>query len=1682
MFRILTISIFLLFSSKSFGQTVSFDLVPQANIASTTLTSQGMNVQITGAANSRYQLFGSNSANGPYSQVGFIVTNASGSGTIVDPAALTNPTRFYKAPFFTYPGNTPQATQNSVSLLSNGNYFFTFTGVPYGLYEIQFASNMAAYLSSNGQTPLTYSYEASVRADATGKFTYELMTAPITPMPTPTPTPGTAPSWASLYLQAYAIGWVNSATPSTSLTIPLKGNLSPHATADRFYKDSACTQLLLSTTPASLSAGVSTAVFNQNAVNNIYANFTDIFSQTSSCQQVMQYVHDTIPPQVNTFAIAINSVSSTNIIASLYSNIFGATQMAMTTTANCGGTLTWKTFNANSSFYLPLQNGTQTIWAIYKDAAGNLSTCYSDSLSFQAAPPSITFQSPSQLVSGASRVQLIVSAGGAPVLSYQWFKNGVALSGATASTFTIASAQPSDAASYTVKVTNNYGNVTSSAIALTVTPAPTIVTQPVSQTIAAGSNATMSVVATANGAISYQWMFNGVDIPNATSSTYSITGAQTSNTGGYSVRITNKVNGASSSVVSASVTLTVNPQAPIIGTQPLAQSLPYNNNVSFSVAATGTAPLSFQWQKNGVNLVDGTKVAGSTTSTLKLSSIQSADAGNYSVLVSNSAGSTASATAALTVTNPLTITTQPLSQTVAFNAAASMSVVASGGTLTYQWTKDGVNLANGGRISGATAATLSITGAQPSDAGSYIVRITNAGGTVPSNAAILTVKAQPPSALTYLRSSASYFAGYSITPNTPSNSGGPIDSYTVSPALPAGLILDSRTGWISGTPTSVQLAQNYTITATNTGGSTTAIVSIAVKASQIQNFSYSPSAVTVGINSPAIRMVPSLDGGDPTVRYALNAGSLPPGIFLDPVGGFVSGSPTASWATSAYSIKATNSISSLLAPISIFPAATSGTPKLNVRYNLSIVGGSSGNGVSLAASANQQTISLVLTNDGNGTLNLNPASLASPYRDGTVGFYIMNNISVSSLAPGQSTTISVVLGSTTANPTNNGGGIQANTLMIPSNDPSVANGLYSVALSGSLLNSFELSFSKAGTSLASGNPIGFGSVNLNSAAVNIPITVGTKQVCDSWTCSSYTMYVSADLNGDHSPFSVSPLRFNLAKGGTNTMNITFNPANLPPGNYQDLLIVGFTGTGTGSVAGSSAQSMYFFPLSATISAAGATAQQVLSVSSNGQTFGPNMDIFLGTTPRGSLITRTIQLKNISGGIIKAIPNSSGFTVTSQNPSEFPVVQQIDQTNWANNEVRNLNVAFAGSSMANAVRSGTLVLTYTNPNVARSLGYFLINLSGMSPNITNSASGISVAANNRLIGNGQAAEVDLNSVISGSTSPTTQITVKNTSSSPISVTQVATSDPGVILDGFSPFSLATNGSNSFNLKMNTQSSGIKAATVTITYQAGSATQSFSFKAGGLIWTAKNEVLSTDTSCHPGGANPCTYQANPNYTAFGSEALALAKAQTEAQFSSLISTLTFNDPEFKLKTMLPASDLGTRLFNLVVASNRLKKSLGATAFVANWANALFQARKAAAPAGTSDDVIKKTILTDIQNLLASVIDNGNGDPLATARSQLLMSIANIKQFNALSRNYAAFELTKGVETVSNINSVGRYFLRNTLANIYIGTDPTKDELTKILNPVLKALTDPIAKAPIVKAIIAHYPEFYYAMKGN
>lgn len=351
--------------------------------------------------------------------------------------------------------------------------------------------------------------------------------------------------------------------------------------------------------------------------------------------------------------------------------------------------------------------------------------------------PMIAIAPASVSVAAGQPASFSVTVSGTAPLSYQWQRNGNDIAGATDASYSIAAPSEADSgALLRVVVTNAAGTATSSAAVLSVgvavVAAPSIIVQPQSASTLDGTGATFSVAAQGTDPFIFRWRRNGTDIADATGSSYTTPALAVPDSGAvYSVVVSN----AAGSVTSANATLTVTPVPPSIASAPAPVAVSVGQIATFSVTAAGTAPLAYQWRRNGV------VIAGATSASYATSAAALADNGAlFSVVVSNAAASATSANAALSVSALAAapgILTAPQNATVSEGQAATFSATASGtAPLVYQWRR------NGSDISGANATSYTTPAATLADNGArYSLRVSNSVGAQTSADAALTVQA-----------------------------------------------------------------------------------------------------------------------------------------------------------------------------------------------------------------------------------------------------------------------------------------------------------------------------------------------------------------------------------------------------------------------------------------------------------------------------------------------------------------------------------------------------------------------------------------------------------------------------------------------------------------------------------------------------------------------------------------------------------------------------------------------------------------------------------------------------------------------------------------------------------------------------------------------------------------------------
>lgn len=272
--------------------------------------------------------------------------------------------------------------------------------------------------------------------------------------------------------------------------------------------------------------------------------------------------------------------------------------------------------------------------------------------------------------------------------------------------------------------------------------APTITTQPADATAGVGGSVVLAGAADGGLPLNYQWLFNGQPIAGANGPLLALNNLNAANAGTYQLEVRNAENTVRSRVARLSVSGAVAPavQPPSLTVAPAPQTVTAGSTATFAVVAGGSAPLAYQWLRNGAD------IAGATGPVLSLPQAGAALAGDYSVRVSNSAGAVTSLAVALAVQAapepPVlvapSITVQPFGLAVVAGQGATLAVAASGsGLLSYQWLHDGQP------VPGATQAALVFPAIDAFFAGRYTVTVSNAAGSVVSEVATLVVTPQP---------------------------------------------------------------------------------------------------------------------------------------------------------------------------------------------------------------------------------------------------------------------------------------------------------------------------------------------------------------------------------------------------------------------------------------------------------------------------------------------------------------------------------------------------------------------------------------------------------------------------------------------------------------------------------------------------------------------------------------------------------------------------------------------------------------------------------------------------------------------------------------------------------------------------------------------------------------------------
>ncbi len=353
-----------------------------------------------------------------------------------------------------------------------------------------------------------------------------------------------------------------------------------------------------------------------------------------------------------------------------------------------------------------------------------------------AGVPAITSHPQDRVAATNANVSFSVSVCGTPPFGYQWRLNETNIANATNATLNLFNVTVLNAGRYTVVVSNPAGSVTSEPATLVVQFPPLILAHPQPATAIRDQNASFSVTAGGTPPFGYQWQFNSQPLPGKTNSTLFISPVRASDAGNYSATVFNTAGSIQSSnallTVLIPATITQQPgratnRLTLTSTNPIAYA-PASSE--FKVAAVGTGPLTYQWRFNGVNL------PGANGTNLIVSNVTPANAGDYTVVVTDSVGPAVSQPGVLTVfVDPIFII-NPISQSGPAGASVTVSATIIGypPPFGYEWRKGSTPLSSNTASDTVTFFTTNLffTTVGNSSTGQYRVVVRNVakpGGT-----------------------------------------------------------------------------------------------------------------------------------------------------------------------------------------------------------------------------------------------------------------------------------------------------------------------------------------------------------------------------------------------------------------------------------------------------------------------------------------------------------------------------------------------------------------------------------------------------------------------------------------------------------------------------------------------------------------------------------------------------------------------------------------------------------------------------------------------------------------------------------------------------------------------------------------------------------------------------------------
>ena len=614
-------------------------------------------------------------------------------------------------------------------------------------------------------------------------------------------------------------------------------------------------------------------------------------------------------------SVTVVAAPVTPIITAPASATVGATGLLASAPEQFGCTFSWTitsgTITAgvgtNEITFTAGAVGTLRLTCIATNAAGTHSSTGVKTVAVAAVPGTPVITVPTPVTTGDAGLKASVPAQSG--CTYAWTITGGAITVGSGTRLITFTAGPVGTLNLSCIVTNAAGTSSTPGIAsVTVVAAPVtpVITAPASATVGATG---LVAMAPEQSGCTFTWAITGGIITAGAGTNQIAFTAVAVGTLRLTCIATNAA-GTHSSTSVKTVAVVVVPGTPVI-TVPTPVT---TGDAGLKASVPAQSGCTYAW-----TIFGGTITAGSGT---RLITFTSGPVGtlNLSCIVTNAAGtsSTPGIASASIVAAPVTpVITAPVNTTVGTTGLLASAPNQAG--CTFIWTITGGTITTGVGTNQITFTADAIG----------ILRLTciatNAAGTrSATGSATVKVGDVSPNGLSYSINPAVYARGVTITPNSPTSTGGPVVSYSVSPALPTGLGLNLTTGVISGIPTVVVAATPYTVTARNSGGSTTAVLTITVNETPPGSLSYSQNPAIYTIGMAITPNTPTSTGGA-VVSYSVSP-ALPSGLGLNLATGVISGMPTVVVSASIYTVTGSNSGGITSCPVKISVVAVPTSP------------------------------------------------------------------------------------------------------------------------------------------------------------------------------------------------------------------------------------------------------------------------------------------------------------------------------------------------------------------------------------------------------------------------------------------------------------------------------------------------------------------------------------------------------------------------------------------------------------------------------------------------------------------------------------------------------------------------------------------------------------------------------------